>query len=400
MLGYGVVLVVAAVTTWLLTFVVRRFAVRLGAVVMPGDRHVHSTPTPTAGGVAMFGAVVVAMGVASLMGQFDRAFEGSSEPLGVVLAAGIILLVGLVDDVREVSAPAKLAGQVLAGSLLSFLGVTMLYFRIPFLDIVSISPDLAPLLTVLWVAAIANAINLIDGLDGLAAGIVAIAAAAFFIYGQRLSDAGLLEPENAGPLIAVVACGVCLGFLPHNFHPARIIMGDAGSMLLGLLMACSTMMVGGRTADQFSGQTYFFFAPMVIPLFVLGVPILDTVFAIVRRSVRRSKVSAADKEHLHHRLMRLGHGHRRSVVILWAWTAILSGLVLVPTFTGEGQAGIPFALLGLVVALYTLFHPGVRQRAEAEADARAEADERQAAEDTKLADVVALSERRREAEAP
>ncbi|MGQ0520974.1 MAG: glycosyltransferase family 4 protein [Actinomycetota bacterium] len=399
MVGYGVVLVVAALTTYLLAFVVRRVAVRLGAVVMPDDRHVHVLPTPTAGGIAMFGAVVVAMGVARLLGQFDRVFEGSSEPLGVVLAAGVILLVGLVDDVRDVSAPAKLAGQVLAGSLLSFLGVTMLYFRVPFLDIVSISPDMAPLLTVLWVAAIANAVNLIDGLDGLAAGIVAIAAAAFFVYGDRLSNAGLLPADNVGPLIAVVACGVCLGFLPHNFHPARIFMGDAGSMLLGLLMASSTMMVGGRTADQFSGQTYFFFAPIFIPLFVLGVPILDTVFAIVRRSVRRAGVSTPDKEHLHHRLMRLGHGHRRSVVILWIWTAILSGLVLLPTFTNEGQAVIPFAGAGLLVALYTLFHPGVRQRAEAEAEARAEADQAAAgAAAPKLADVVELADRRREAD--
>ncbi|MDP9387649.1 MAG: undecaprenyl/decaprenyl-phosphate alpha-N-acetylglucosaminyl 1-phosphate transferase [Actinomycetota bacterium] len=396
MQGYVVVLVVAAVTTYLLAFVVRRGAVRLGAVVLPDDRRVHASPTPTSGGVAMFAAVVVAMAVASRLPQFRPVFDGSSEPLGVLLAAGVIFLVGLVDDVRDVSAPAKLAGQVLAGSVLYFLGVTMFYFRVPFLDIVSISPDLAPLLTVVWVAAIANAVNLIDGLDGLAAGIVAIAAAAFFVYGDRLSTAGLLPPENVGPLVAIIACGVCLGFLPHNFHPARIFMGDAGSLLLGLLMACSTMVVGGRTADQFAGQTYFFFAPIFIPVFVLGVPILDTAFAIVRRSVRRSRVSAPDKEHLHHRLMRLGHGHQRSVVILWAWTAILSGLVLLPTFTNEGNAVIPFALAGLVVALYTLFHPGVRQRAETEAEARAEADDRRAQPaEVDLADVVELAERRR-----
>jgi UDP-GlcNAc:undecaprenyl-phosphate GlcNAc-1-phosphate transferase len=398
MAEYGVVLAVAAITTWVLGFGVRRVAVRVGAVVLPDDRHVHATPTPTAGGAAMFGAVLLAMFVASQLGRFEAAFD-SSEPLGVVLAAGVIFLVGLVDDFRDVSAPAKLAGQVLAGTLLSFLGVTMFYFRVPFLDIVSISPDLAPLLTVLWVAAIANAVNLIDGLDGLAAGIVAIAAAAFFVYADRLSNAGLLPSDNVGPLVAVIVCGVCLGFLPHNFHPARIFMGDAGSMLLGLLMACSTMVVGGRTADQFSGQTYFFFAPIFIPLFVLGVPILDTLFAILRRSVRRTKLSTPDKEHLHHRLMRLGHGHRRSVVILWVWTAILSGLVLLPTFTNEGQAVIPFAGAGLVVALYTLFHPGVRQRAEAEAEARAAADEELARADApRLADVVELADRRREAE--
>ena len=134
---------------------------------------------------------------------------------------------------------------------------------------------------------------------------------------------GNLGPENVGPLLAVIVCGICVGFLPHNFHPARIFMGDAGAMLLGLLMAGSTLIVVGQTDNEFSGKTFFFFAPVFIPFFILGVPILDTVFAIIRRAGRRG-VAEADKEHLHHRLMRLGHGQRRSVVILWAWTAVLS----------------------------------------------------------------------------
>jgi len=207
----------------------------------------------------------------------------------------------------------------------------------------------------------ANAVNLIDGLDGLAAGVVAIAALAFFLYANRLSDAGLLAPDNIGPLVATIACGVSVGFLPHNVHPAKIFMGDAGAMLLGLLMASTTLVVGGRTADQFSGQTYFFFAPLIIPFFILGVPMLDTAFAIVRRAARRAALSQADKEHLHHRLMRLGHGQRRSVVILWAWTAVLSGVVLFPTYTNRGNAIVPAAVAGLGVALFTLFHPGVRR---------------------------------------
>jgi UDP-GlcNAc:undecaprenyl-phosphate GlcNAc-1-phosphate transferase len=152
-----------------------------------------------------------------------------------------------------------------------------------------------------------------------------------------------------------------VGFLPHNFHRAKVFMGDAGAMFLGLLMAASTMVVGGRTPDV-SGETYFFFAPLFIPFFILGVPILDTAFAIVRRMARGSGVSTPDKDHLHHRLIRLGHGHRRSVLILWAWTAILSGFVLYPLFTRHGNAVIPFAAAGLGVALYTLFHPGLRRR--------------------------------------
>ncbi len=366
-MGYLAILAISAVCTYLLAFPVRRLASKSGAVVMPDERRVHERPTPTGGGAAMFLGFLVAMVVASQIPQFRAVFEGSSEPLGLVLGATVIFAVGLVDDLREVSAPAKLAGQVLAATVLYYLGVTMFQFKVPFAGFIVLSPSLTPLLTALWVIGIANAVNLIDGLDGLAAGIVAIAAGAFCIYGLRLVNLGVLSTDNMGPLVAVIACGICLGFLPHNFHPARVFMGDGGAMLLGLLMAASTMVVGGRTPDV-SGETYFFFAPLIIPFFILGVPILDTVFAIVRRTARRTRLTGADKDHLHHRLMRLGHGYRRSVLILWAWTAILSGFVLYPTFTQRGNGVIPFAAAGLGVALYTLFHPGLRRGAAAEAN--------------------------------
>jgi UDP-GlcNAc:undecaprenyl-phosphate GlcNAc-1-phosphate transferase len=361
-LAYAAVFAVAALATWGLTFIVRRIAVRIGAVVMPDERRVHASPTPTLGGAAMFVAFLLAMLLASRLSQFKELFQSSSAPLGVVLAGAITFAVFLVDDLREMSAPAKLAGQVLAGSTLALLGVTMFFFQIPFAGFVALSPDLEPLATVLWVVGMANAVNLIDGLDGLAAGIVALAAASFFIYGDQLVSTGSLGPENIGPLLAVIVCGMCIGFLPHNYHPARIFMGDSGAMLLGVLMAASTLVVVGQTDNEFSGKTFFFFAPIFIPFFILGVPILDTAFAIIRRAGRRSGVAEADKEHLHHRLMRLGHGHRRSVVILWAWTAVLCGLVLYPTFTKRGNAIIPFLVAGLGIALYTLFHPGIRQR--------------------------------------
>ncbi|MCU1448658.1 MAG: UDP-N-acetylmuramyl pentapeptide phosphotransferase/UDP-N-acetylglucosamine-phosphate transferase [Acidimicrobiales bacterium] len=364
MLRYAIVFAVAAGVTYALTPLVRRAAVRVGAVVYPDERRVHTAPLPTVGGSAMFVAFLVAMGVAALLPGFRAVFKGSTEPLGVIVAAAIIFGVGFLDDLREVSAPAKVAGQVLAACALGLAGVTMFYFRLPFADFIVLSPDLGFLVTVLWVVGMANAVNLIDGLDGLAAGVVAIAAAAFFLYANRLSGAGLLAPDNIGPLIAVIACGLGVGFLPHNFHPSKIIMGDAGALLLGLLMASTTITVGGRTADQFSGQTYFFFAPLFIPFFILGVPMLDTAFAIVRRAMRRASLSQADKEHLHHRLMRLGHGQRRSVLILWAWTAVLSGVVLFPTYTNRGNAIVPAAVAGLGVALYTLFHPGVRRQGQ------------------------------------
>lgn len=368
--GYLIVLAVAVAVTAAATPVVRRLAERFGAVVAPDERRVHLRPTATLGGLAMYLGFLAGMAAASRLHQFDPVFEGTSEPVGIILAATIIFLVGMIDDLREVSAPAKVAGQVLAGGVLSLLGVTMLYFRIPFGDFLALSPDLAPLITVLWVIGMANAVNLIDGLDGLAAGIVGIAAGAFALYSSKLFDLGLLPnaSNSISPLIAVIVLGMCAGFLPFNFHPARIFMGDGGALLLGLLMASSTLLVGGQTAEDVSGSTFFFFAPLFIPFFILGVPILDTVFAIIRRASRRTGVAVADKEHLHHRLMRLGHGQRRAVLILWAWTAILSGFALYPVFTDKGNAVVPFGAAALAVALYTVLHPEVRRTRSGEAD--------------------------------
>ena len=365
MSGYLIVLAVAAGTTFLLTPVVAVLARRVGAVVQPDERRVHTRPTVTLGGLAMYLGLLAGLLAATRIGQFDEVFAGRSEPLGVLLAATVIFTVGVIDDLRDVSAPAKAAGQVLAGSVLSLLGVTMLFFRVPFGEIWSVPRDVAPLITVLWVMGMSNAVNLIDGLDGLAAGIVGIAAGAFFLYSDTLFDQNLLPIGTIAPLIAIITAGVCVGFLPHNFHPARIFMGDCGALLLGLLMACSTLLVGGQTPDSASGSTFFFFAPLFIPFVVLGVPILDTAFSIVRRASKRTGLSVADKDHLHHRLMRLGHGQRRSVAILWAWTALLSGFVLYPAYTERGNAVAPFAVAGLAVALYTVLHPQVR-RARAE----------------------------------
>jgi len=363
--GYLVVFGVAAAITFVCTPLVRRVAFRVGALSQPSDRTVHTKPMPTVGGAAMFVGFLAAMGVASRLPQFREMFHGSSEPAGVILAGGVMFAVGALDDLREVSPPAKLAGQVLSGSILSLMGVSMLFFRVPFFDIVVLSPDLAPLVTVLTVVLFANAINLIDGLDGLAAGIVAIAGMAVFLYSDRLFKDGFLTGANIAPLIAMIAVGICVGFLPWNFSPARIFMGDAGAMFLGLLMAVTTITIGGRADYEYSGQTFFFFAPLFIPLVILGVPLVDTVFSVVRRVVKRRSFAIADKDHLHHRLVRLGHGPRRSVVMLWLWTALLSGLALIPLYTDEGNAYVPVGLLALALGLYAFFHPGRRSARDA-----------------------------------
>lgn len=363
MVGYLIVVGVALITTLGMTPIVCKLAIRVGAVSHPDTRHVHTTPTPTLGGAAMFIGFLAAMAVASQMDQFHEMFNGNSEPLGLVLAAGVMFVVGALDDVREVSPPAKIAGMTLSAGVLAQLGVVMFYFRVPFAsgEDVAIPPDLAPLVTVAWVVLLANAINLIDGLDGLAAGIVAIAGTALFLFADRLFKAGLLPGSNIGPLVAAIAVGVALGFLPHNFNPAKIFMGDSGSLFLGLLLASSTIVVGGRAVDQFSGQTYFFFAPVFIPVVILGVPIVDTVFSFLRRVARGQSFSTPDRDHLHHRLMRLGHGPRRAVMILWAWSAVLSLLVLMPTYTKKGNAFVPLGVVALGLVLYVFFHPGARE---------------------------------------
>lgn len=370
---FVVVLAVTALTTFALTPLVRLVAVRRGALVAPDERRVHERPTAAVGGVAMWAGLAAGMAVAWRIEGFAPVFDTPSIPVGIVGAATIACFVGWLDEVRKVhgngvSAPAKTAGLVLAGSVLSLAGVATVFFRVPFLGIFNLSPDLSAFVTVVWVVGMANAINLIDGLDGLAAGITAIASGAFFLYALRLDEVGVLPPGNVGPLVAVAVLGTCCGFLPWNVHPARIFMGDCGALMLGVLMAASTMAVGGSTDAVYSGQSFFFLAPLFIPLVILGVPILDTLFAIVRRATKRSGVATADKEHLHHRLLKLGHGHRRAVVILWAWTALLSVAVLVPALTNRGDALVPVALGGLALLLFTAFHPGARRAREDSAE--------------------------------
>jgi len=366
--SYILIGVVAAVTTLIATPLVGLLARRRGWVYLPNDRTVHTTPLPDVGGLAMFIGFGVALITASQVDSLDILFVNNSEPVGVFIAATIIFGVGFLDDIREISAPAKVFGTVLAGMALVQFGVVMFSFRLPFYEgPIFFDDSLQPLVTVLWLLGISQAINLIDGLDGLAAGIVGIGALAFFLYSQKLTTLEVLNTSNVGPLLAVIAVGICFGFLPHNFNPARIMMGDGGALLLGLLLAVSTSVVGGR-ADSFRpviGQTYFFLAPLVIPLLILGVPIFDTLFAIVRRATSGSGLAEADKGHLHHRLMNLGHGHRRSVVILWAWTAVLSAFVLYPTLADQNPTYLPFGIAVLGIVLYTVLHPSVRARRRA-----------------------------------
>ncbi len=368
MAGYLLVIGVAFFVTAILMPTAIRLANRFGVRAEPDtDRRLHRETTPLLGGAAMCIGFVVALGFASRVTQFREMFDSSSEPLGIAIAALIITAVGLLDDVKELSAPAKLAGQVLAGSTLYLFGTTLDQIPLPLgLGTIQISADLTPLVTVLWVVGMANAINLIDGLDGLAAGLVSVASAAFLLYSSSLFHNQLITGSNVGPLVAAILLGSCLGFLPFNVSPAKIFMGDAGAMLLGLLLAASTMVVGGRAIQvPVQRQTYFFFAPLFIPIIILAVPIGDTLRLIVSRTIRRTGVATADRDHLHYRLVELGHGPRRTVFILCSLTAIFSGFALAPLYVRSRLVLIPLAMALMALVWFAGFHPQLRRERQA-----------------------------------
>ena len=369
---YLIIGFIAAGVTFVSTPVVSIVATRRGWVAQPNDRSVHTSAIPNVGGIAMLLGLLFALAAAQSLGRFELLFDGNIEQVGIVLAALVIAIVGFLDDTRDLAPPAKVTGIVVAAMVLTWFGATMYYFRVPYLDVFILSGDWQPVVTVIWLLGMTQAINLIDGLDGLAAGIVAIGAGAFFLYAFRLAGLGLLSQPNLGPLVAVIAAGVAAGFLPHNFNPATTFMGDGGAFLLGLLLAVATGMVGGRAdplTQAFVGQTFFFLAPLAIPILILGVPILDTLFAIVRRASQRQAIDVADKGHLHHRLMNLGHGHRRSVAILWAWTALLSAFVLYPVLSNTNPTYLPFGMGALAIVLFTVLHPSVRRKRAEEIEA-------------------------------
>ncbi len=356
-------LIAASATAVSMPFVVR-LAHRQKWVATPDERRMHPVPTPDVGGIGMFIGILAGIVGASVMSDFDALFEDSTEIIGVVVACSITFALGLLDDIRDISPPAKVTGLVVAAISLVWFGVTMFQFRFPFLDVFVLSDDWVPLFTVLWLLGMTQAVNLIDGLDGLAAGIVAIGAGSFFIYSQDLTAGNLLPQPNIGPLVAMIAVGVCVGFLPFNFNPARIFMGDSGALLLGLLMAVATSVVGGRAdpdTQSANGQTYFFLAPIFISLLVLAVPIVDVIFAVIRRTASGRSFAEADMGHLHHRLIQLGHGPRRAVVILWGWAALFSTVVLFSALYSTGSALVLLVLAGTALSVFTVLHPRLRR---------------------------------------
>ncbi|MGH2734169.1 MAG: glycosyltransferase family 4 protein [Actinomycetota bacterium] len=357
MLGYLLTGLVALAITFTCTPAVRWVSVRIGAIDRPGDRKVHAQPTPTLGGLAIALGITGALAAAYFLPEFRDKFTSSSEILGIAAGGIVVLFLGVVDDMRDLPAPVKLAGQVFAAGIIFLSGVQMKYILLPDGELLALSEDISVLLTIGWLVLMINAVNLVDGLDGLAAGIVSIAAAAFFVYSFRLESQGYLQASIASaPLIAIVIAGASLGFLRHNFYPARIFMGDSGAMLLGLMLGGATVAgVGTQGVPGSTSDVFLAYFPLLIPLAVIAIPLLDVSFAVVRRARRRRSVVTADKEHLHHRLMDLGHGHRQAVIVMYIWSALAAGAGLAFSFLDSSEVvfALPIAVGALV--LYTLF---------------------------------------------
>ncbi len=367
--AYLLVFAVAVSTTFVATPLVRWLSVRTGAIDQPEDRKVHPKATPTIGGLAMYVGLLAGIGVSFALPFFADVHEASPEPLATLVTCTMIVGLGIVDDVKGVRALTKLTAQIFVAGVLVLLGVQLAYLWVPFVSgdvdltgqILVLSADLAVPLTILWVVAIANAVNLIDGLDGLAAGMVAIASAAFFVY-MVDSDNSVFGDASEAALLAVIAAGICIGFLPWNFHPAKIFMGDTGSMLLGLIVAIATISGIGRNPYPPSPGDFAAIAgPLLVPLLALFIPFLDVVAAIVRRTRRGQGIGNADKEHLHHRLMDIGHSHRKAVLLMYLWSALISGSALAVGLI-DGRVTVGLILLGALLLFLATVLPRVAER--------------------------------------
>ncbi|RJQ54561.1 MAG: undecaprenyl/decaprenyl-phosphate alpha-N-acetylglucosaminyl 1-phosphate transferase [Actinobacteria bacterium] len=334
---YLLLFAIGMVATYLATPVVEKVSLALGLVDVPEKRKVHREPVPRLGGVAIFFGFLVALGFQILAERYLPWQRGilSADPelAGILLAAAIIFGLGVIDDIRDISPPTKLAGQLGAGVVVLAFGVSIEFIGNPFgaggllyLGVWSIP------LTLFWMTGFANTVNFIDGLDGLAAGVCAISGATFFVFAVQTG-------QTTAATLSAVFVAVCIGFLKHNFHPARIIMGDSGSMFLGFML--------GAIAIQGVMKSIAAIA-LLVPILIMGVPIFDTAFAIARRMKNRQPITGADRGHIHHRLLHKGFSHRLTVIVIYIWSGLLAAAGWSLKFA---PSTVKYSILGVLAAL-------------------------------------------------
>ncbi|MBL3666578.1 undecaprenyl/decaprenyl-phosphate alpha-N-acetylglucosaminyl 1-phosphate transferase [Streptomyces sp. M2CJ-2] len=377
---YLLTLCITAAVTYLLTGPVRKFAIVAGAMPEIRARDVHREPTPRLGGIAMFFGLCAGLLVASHLTNLNEVFERSNEPRALLSGAALIWLLGVLDDKFEIDALLKLGAQMIAAGVMILQGLTILWLPIPGVGTVSVTPWQGNLITVALVVITINAVNFVDGLDGLAAGMVGIAATAFFLYSYRIWYGYGAEAAAPATLFSAVLIGMCLGFLPHNMHPARIFMGDSGSMLIGLVLAASAVSVTGQLdvealnvdlggTREATHAMLPVFIPLLMPLTIIAVPVADLVLAIVRRTWRGQSPFAADRGHLHHRLLEIGHSHSRAVLIMYFWSALIAFGALAYSVNSASMwivlGVVILSALGLLLLLLPRFTPRAPRWAEA-----------------------------------
>ncbi|MEU9455721.1 MraY family glycosyltransferase [Streptomyces sp. NPDC048277] len=377
---YLLTLCITAAVTYLLTGPVRKFAIVAGAMPEIRARDVHREPTPRLGGIAMFFGLCAGLLVADHMTNLNEVFAKSNEPRALLSGAALIWLIGVLDDKFEIDALIKLGGQMIAAGVMVMQGLTILWLPIPGIGTVALTPWQGTLLTVALVVITINAVNFVDGLDGLASGMVCIAAAAFFMYAYRIWYSYGIEAAAPATLFSAILMGMCLGFLPHNMHPARIFMGDSGSMLIGLVLAAGAISVTGQVdpdaMNLYAGserntvhQMVPVYIPLLLPLTIIAVPAADLVLAIVRRTWRGQSPFAADRGHLHHRLLEIGHSHSRAVLIMYFWSALIGFGALAYSVNSASMwivLGVVFlSAIGLGLLLLPRFTPRAPMWAQA-----------------------------------
>lgn len=368
---YLLTLCITAAVTYLLTGPVRKFAIVAGAMPEIRARDVHREPTPRLGGIAMFFGLCAGLLVADHLTNLSEVFAKSDEPRALLSGAALIWLIGVLDDKFEIDALIKLGGQMIAAGVMVMQGLTILWLPVPGVGIVALTQWQGTLLTVALVVITINAVNFVDGLDGLAAGMVCIASGAFFMYAYRLWYSYGIEAAAPATLFAAVLMGMCLGFLPHNMHPARIFMGDSGSMMIGLVLAAGAISITGQVdpdvlnlygSERSTVYTLVpVYIPLLMPLTIIAIPAADLILAIVRRTWRGQSPFAADRGHLHHRLLEVGHSHSRAVLIMYFWSAVIAFGTLAYTVNAASMwivlAFAMFSAVGLFLLLLPRFTP-------------------------------------------
>lgn len=329
---YVIAFLAALIMAFIMTPLVKRFAIRVGAVDAPNHRKVHTKLMPRLGGLAIFMAFVGAYFIISpaIMALPDF---NSNAVWGLLLGGSIIVLVGALDDRFELTAKVKLLGQLIAAGVVVSFGLRVGLVNIPFGESLSINTEwLSILVTIVWIVGVTNAINLIDGLDGLAAGVSAIATATMLVV-------ALMTGYLFVALLCAILLGSIIGFLFFNFHPAKIFMGDSGALFLGFSLATLSIL----------GLKQAAFVSYIVPLLILGVPLTDTFLAIIRRIVQKQPISVADKGHLHHCLLQLGFGHRNTVLLIYGVASIFGVCAIV--FSQAAQWVTVLLIIAILVGL-------------------------------------------------